>query len=189
MTDPLAPVPLAAEKRTEARISCSLKALYHPQGRPALFTRWGTCIRNVSRGGLGLLLPLRLRHGTRLVVELPASGEHDSCTLEVATVRSQRQPDGNWVHGCVPVGQHHPEQLLQTLCSRHGTVELLDPLASPEREEVDRFVLYLLAESGDFEQAVASFATHPEARRALREFTRAHCDGVIRFVGPTGGGD
>ena len=86
MADPLTPP--SVEKRTESRIPCSLKALYHPQGRPPLFTRWGTCIHNVSHGGLGLLLPLRLRRGTRLIVELPANEGHDSCTLEVETVRS-----------------------------------------------------------------------------------------------------
>jgi len=189
MSDPFTTVPLSVEKRSETRIPCNFKALYHPRGQPALFTRWGTCIRNVSRGGLGLLLPLRLRRGSRLVVELPTTQEHDSCTLEVETVRSQRQPDGNWLYGCVPVGRHQPDNLLKTLCSRHGSAQLLDPLTSLEREESDSFVLYLRTQSGAPERALASYATYPDARRAQREFAGAQCDCVIRFVGPTGGGD
>ena len=110
MADSSTSVPHPAEKRSEIRIPCSLKALYHPRSEPALFTRWGTCICNVSKNGIGLVLPLRLKRRTRLVVELPAGNGHDSCTLEVETVRSQRQPDGNWIHGCVPVGHDRPEQ-------------------------------------------------------------------------------
>ena len=66
---------------------------------------------------------------------------------------------------------------------------MLDPLANLEREENDRFVLYLRTENGYPERALASFPGYPEARQAHGEFACARCDCVIRFVGPTGGGD
>lgn len=58
----------------------------------------------------------------------------------------------------------------------------------------DRFVVFVRFDQGDpslpgVEQPLASCASYQEARLLRRQLQGSHGDCVIRFVGPSGGGD
>jgi hypothetical protein len=58
---------------------------------------WQGTIRDMSQGGLGLLLPRRFEPGTVLFVELPGSERRP---LLVRVAHAVRLPRGTWLLGC-----------------------------------------------------------------------------------------
>ncbi len=61
--------------------------------------------------------------------------------------------------------------------------------------EEDRFVIYVRTDPGHgenpeiTEQPLTTCSSYAEARRLRRQYLSTHGNCVIRFVGPTGGGD
>jgi hypothetical protein len=82
-----------------------------------------------------------------------------------------------------PIGSFAPPQVR----CREG------PVMESTRE--DDFVVFVRMDRtydgvpATFEHVVGSCATHAEARRVRRDFHRASCECVIRFMGEVGGGD
>jgi hypothetical protein len=60
---------------------------------------WPAQIRDVSLGGLGLVLRRRFEAGTGLVVELP-EGSGGTFTVIARVVRVRAESGGVWLHGC-----------------------------------------------------------------------------------------
>ena len=82
---------------------------------------WPLVIRDLSAGGVGILLARRCEVGTELLIELVAGPNRVSRTLPVRVVRVKRENHGHWAHGC---------QFLQEL-SEDEVASLLDHLSRP----------------------------------------------------------
>jgi eukaryotic-like serine/threonine-protein kinase len=76
--------------------------------KPDLAAVWPLVVRDVSSGGIGILLARRCEPGTELAIEL-ISEANEARSLPVRVVRVRRDTLGHWVHGCEffqPLEQH-----------------------------------------------------------------------------------
>lgn len=61
---------------------------------------WPLVVRDVSAGGVGILLARRCEPGTELLIELMTENSQVTRSLPVRVVRLRRDSLGHWVHGC-----------------------------------------------------------------------------------------
>lgn len=88
-----------AEKRTSVRYPCNMEALCRPSDAPAeagLKSR----VKNVSRGGLGLMLGEKFESGTILVLDLQPRDPHPGRTLVVKVMHARPLTYRGWFLGC-----------------------------------------------------------------------------------------
>jgi hypothetical protein len=101
------------ERRAAVRHPCHLETFFQQDAESA---GWGAGqIRDISLGGLGLVVVHRLEPGTGVVVGLPSkkAGLPRVVTGQVRHVR--QQPDGAWAHGCAFATQLTERQLQELL--------------------------------------------------------------------------
>jgi hypothetical protein len=94
--------------------------------------KWEAHIRNVSRSGIGLILPRRVGRGTRLAIDIPGANGASPHTVLARIVRVLEEPDTCWFVGCTFVSELSDEEL-QALV--HAIPEG-DDLPRPPRTEV-----------------------------------------------------
>ena len=105
------------ERRAFVRLASDLAVTCRPSVRDREVS-WPGRVRDISRGGVGLLLQHRFRPGTRLVVELRESTGAFLRTVAAAVVHAHAVlVDGNhcWLLGCAfdqPLGDEELEALL-----------------------------------------------------------------------------
>ncbi len=90
------------ERRACVRLASNLSATCRP-ARHSKAVSWPGKVRDVSRGGLGLLMRHRFRHGTRLTLELRASTGALLGTVSVMVVHTTAVVEDsccNWLLGC-----------------------------------------------------------------------------------------
>jgi hypothetical protein len=61
---------------------------------------WPLVIRDLSAGGVGVLLARRFELGTELTIELPAELSATPRRLSTRVVRVVPEKGGHWLHGC-----------------------------------------------------------------------------------------
>ena len=61
---------------------------------------WPLVVRDVSAGGIGVLLARRFEMGTELTIELTAGPDQSPRQLPARVVRIEPEKNGHWVHGC-----------------------------------------------------------------------------------------
>ncbi len=61
---------------------------------------WPLIVRDVSVGGIGLLLARRFETGTELTVELGAGPDGAADRITATVVRLEQAEVGHWIHGC-----------------------------------------------------------------------------------------
>jgi len=61
---------------------------------------WPLVVRDVSAGGIGVLLARRFEMGTELTIELTAGSDATPRWLAARVVRIEPECNGHWVHGC-----------------------------------------------------------------------------------------
>jgi serine/threonine protein kinase len=61
---------------------------------------WPLVVRDVSAGGIGVLLARRFEMGTELTIELTAGQDATPRWLPARVVRIEPEKNGHWVHGC-----------------------------------------------------------------------------------------
>ncbi len=122
------PMPAAASERPapprEARVyerhACDLPSnCQPPSARRGEELRWRATIRDVSQGGLSLVLQRRFERGAALAVELPGGGLDTSSTVLVRVKHVRPQAGGGWALGCSFVSDLSEEELatlLQVAC-------------------------------------------------------------------------
>jgi hypothetical protein len=57
-------------------------------------------VRDLSRGGIGLVVDREFDGGNLLLVDLPPSADHDGATVLAHVLRADPLPRGGWVLGC-----------------------------------------------------------------------------------------
>jgi eukaryotic-like serine/threonine-protein kinase len=61
---------------------------------------WPLVVRDLSAGGIGVLLARRFEMGTELTIELKAGPDQTPLQLAARVVRIEPERNGHWVHGC-----------------------------------------------------------------------------------------
>lgn len=84
---------------------------------------WPLIVRDISSGGIGILLARRCEPGTELAIELVSESTRVARTLGVRVVRVRRDTLGHWVLGCEFLTPLSPDELLSVL----GHLGRVDP--------------------------------------------------------------
>jgi PilZ domain len=93
--------PRGVELRVWERFSCGLETSCQPlAARGDNDMCWSTRIKDISVGGMGLVLTRRFERGTSLAIEIPATASTPSDTLLAKVMHVTRLPDGQWLLGC-----------------------------------------------------------------------------------------
>jgi serine/threonine protein kinase len=109
-----------AERRVSVRYPCTLETRcnrnnsIHP-GEADAQDSWEGAVKDVSAGGIGLLLSRRFEPGTILTAELRTSNQLFERDVELRVARVKRAPRGFWLHGCVfaqPLSKQELRKLL-----------------------------------------------------------------------------
>src|SRR5439155_26640913 len=110
---PAAKPPGGAERRTSARLERNRgsRALVDTGVHPGsgYFEAWPLMIRDVSAGGVGLLLARRFELGTEMNIEVGTGPRPQS--LAVRVVRVVPEGLGHWFHGCAFQKPLTPEEM------------------------------------------------------------------------------
>ena len=69
-------------------------------GGPESVEMWPLVVRDVSIGGIGVLLARRFELGTLLTIELPVGSSGSIRRLAARVVRIEPEKAGHWIHGC-----------------------------------------------------------------------------------------
>jgi hypothetical protein len=85
---------------------------------------WPAVVRNVSAGGVGLLLARRFEPGTDLIVEMAGGPGRAGRTFPARVVRAGRNGLGHWLHGCSFLTPLTERELAQVL-------DCADPAPTP----------------------------------------------------------
>jgi PilZ domain len=94
-------LPRGMECRVYERFSCDIPTTCQPiAARSDKDITWPASIRDVSEGGVGLILARRFERGAGLAIELPGSGDRPAETLLAKVVHTTRLPDNRWLLGC-----------------------------------------------------------------------------------------
>jgi hypothetical protein len=89
------------DHRVSERLPCELRVGCRPAAaRPDSELLWLATVRDISGGGVGLILPRGVELGTWLVIELPGAGSGVGQTLLARVVHAKEQDGGAWHVGC-----------------------------------------------------------------------------------------
>jgi serine/threonine protein kinase len=94
-----APAWTGPERRASVRRACRRGSLCLPLGSEGQ-TPWEAEVRNISAGGLGLVLGRRVEPGTVLLVEWQQAVRGAPTTLLARVIHAQPLPTGRWRLGC-----------------------------------------------------------------------------------------
>ena len=93
------------DRREWVRYPTHLEAFYHPgPDQPGDFWRLAE-VRDLSVGGIGLLVNRCLDAGTVLTVELDTANGNPSQVHQARVVHAKPQADGTWFLGCIFVNK------------------------------------------------------------------------------------
>jgi hypothetical protein len=93
---------LASERRKTERYRCG----YHATCQPISLTCGDPCpaeVRDLSKGGIGILAAQPFRPGSFLRLELGKGSPIVGYEMRVKVIHSSRQPGAIWLNGCVIV--------------------------------------------------------------------------------------
>ncbi len=105
MSDPSSPKkPSGAEKRAAVRYPCDTDSFSQDNScRPISAHRndtWSATVRDLSTGGVGIVVNRRFEPGTLLSVELQDAEQTTNRILLVRVVRVLREEGDKWLLGC-----------------------------------------------------------------------------------------
>ncbi len=92
------PTPTFVDRRATVRRLCGGEAVSRSLDSPATLC-WGAQVRDISAGGIGLVLCFPFKPGTCLAIDL-AGPEGAPRTVLARVVHVHDQTDGTWVLGC-----------------------------------------------------------------------------------------
>lgn len=93
------PASKSPERRVWVRYLCNLPTLCHP-----VLTKddqcWSGQVRNISRGGVNLVVSRRFEPGTLLQIELQGPQDAEPRTILARVVHARTCDAGHWAIGC-----------------------------------------------------------------------------------------
>src|SRR5262245_47309723 len=103
------------ENRSWERFPCGLTTTCQPvAARGGSEFAWPAQIRDLSQGGLGIILNRRFEPGTGLAIDIPETDAYPGDTLLCRIVHATRW-DGQWLLGCALVSPLSEEELQRLL--------------------------------------------------------------------------
>ncbi len=106
----------SVECRVWERYPCGLQATCQPiAARADNDLSWPAQIRDLSVGGMGLVLRRRFERGVGLAIEIPRTGSASADTLLARVVHTTSLPGGLWLHGCAFVSELSEDELKRLL--------------------------------------------------------------------------
>ena len=119
MSDKPVPQSSGAERRAAVRYSCSEES-FGPENtcRPITAMKkesWSATVRDLSTGGVGILVNRRFEPGTLLSVELQDPEKTSERTLLVRVVRLTQQDKDHWLLGCAFTSKLSEAELLSLM--------------------------------------------------------------------------
>jgi hypothetical protein len=90
---------LAEEQRVRVRYPCTVRTTLHPVNG-AEPVRLSGRVRNISRGGINLMVAREFEPGDMLGVDLPAPDSDATYTVLACVVHATSLPGGEWAVGC-----------------------------------------------------------------------------------------
>jgi hypothetical protein len=107
----------SAEGRVWLRHQCELTTTCQPvAARGPDDPQWDARIRDISAGGIGLVVIRRFERGVSLAVEIPAEGDYVGDTLLARIVHVRAMPGEGWMLGCAfvsPLSEETVAKLVQ----------------------------------------------------------------------------
>jgi hypothetical protein len=104
MSESSTPKSSGADKRASVRYTCDTDGFSTDNNcRPITGHRndtWSAMVRDLSTGGVGIVVNRRFEPGTLLSVELQDAEQTTNRILLVRVVRATREPDDRWLLGC-----------------------------------------------------------------------------------------
>lgn len=103
------------ERRASVRFSCERRGIWFQVGGGRLGPSWCAArLRDLSAGGIGLILERRFEPGMVLAAELTNAAKSFSRQAQLRVVHATAQADGSYVVGCA-FGRLLTDQELQAL--------------------------------------------------------------------------
>jgi len=90
--------PVEIKSRVQERLAWGLETscrLVSPKEQ-----NWSALVRDLSRGGVGLVLDSYLEAGSELAIEIPRTTDVQAKHLHVRVVHATALPGGRWLLGC-----------------------------------------------------------------------------------------
>jgi hypothetical protein len=101
---------IGRERRGEPRHPCRQAACCYSLTTKQLERYWAW-IRDVSLRGVGLLLSRKFEPDTLLIIEVRSTQRRLLLPLTARVVHSSRQPEGDWLIGCLFTRELNSEEL------------------------------------------------------------------------------
>ena len=76
---------------------------------------WPTLVRDLSHGGVGLVLERRIEPDSDLAIEVPQADSNPADILRVRVIHATAIPGGQWLHGCVLVSPLSEDEIQRLL--------------------------------------------------------------------------
>lgn len=105
----VAETPLRTECRVYPRHAVDVNTSCQPAGNNEM--RWEAVVRDVSQGGVRLVLRRRFERNTCLAMELPGKAGEDAYTVFVRVVHLLSLGGGTWALGCKFISELSDEEL------------------------------------------------------------------------------
>jgi hypothetical protein len=100
------------ENRAYQRLPCELHGFCTPASDlGSEEARWAIIARDISPGGVRLVLPRRFQPGAGLAIELQPRGEEQTSTFLGRVIYVRPEPGGFWTHGCQFISPLSQEEL------------------------------------------------------------------------------
>lgn len=87
------------ERRAWVRFPCGMETSCQPLAS-AVGQQWSGHVRDLSAGGVGVVLNRRFELGTLLTIEVLSNSDKPSRTFLGRVIHVHSQPDGSWHMGC-----------------------------------------------------------------------------------------
>jgi hypothetical protein len=100
------------ERRASVRYQCSEEISCSSL---APFDRLSGKARDISRGGVALILGARIRVGTEVLIDLKTRNPGIALTLRARVVHATPEAEGSWIVGCEFISMPTEEQILALL--------------------------------------------------------------------------
>lgn len=109
-----------AERRAAVRYPCDPESFGADNScRPITVARksesWAAVVRDVSTGGVGIVVNRRFEPGTLLSVDLQDADKTSNRTLLVRVVRLTQEGKDSWLHGCAFTNKLSESDLLSLM--------------------------------------------------------------------------
>jgi hypothetical protein len=125
-------IPRGVECRVYERHACGLETTLQPiAARSDKDIVWPATIRDISEGGLGIVMGRRFERGAGLAIELPGKDGRTAETLLAKVVHTTELPGKRWLLGCSFISRLSEEEVRAVVTLAEALRTAAGPGATP----------------------------------------------------------